>query len=73
MVPMGPAGGIFSLRITFGDQYPAKPPKVRFTSEMYHPNGGVAVGREVLPTWPHDRTACQAPIVPEAFSHRISN
>ena len=44
MVPMGPTGGIFSLRITFGDQYPAKPPKVRFTSEMYHPNGGVAVG-----------------------------
>ena len=27
------------MRITFGDQYPAKPPKVRFTSEMFHPNG----------------------------------
>jgi ubiquitin-conjugating enzyme E2 A len=27
-------GGIFSLRITYGDQYPDKPPRVRFTSEM---------------------------------------
>jgi len=26
------------LRITFGERYPEKPPKVRFTSEMFHPN-----------------------------------
>jgi len=31
-------GGIFSLRLTFGDQYPEKPPRVRFTSELFHPN-----------------------------------
>lgn len=31
-------GGIFSLRITFGESYPEKPPRVRFTSEMFHPN-----------------------------------
>jgi len=32
-------GGIYSLRLTFANTYPAKPPKVRFVSEMYHPNG----------------------------------
>ena len=31
-------GGIFSMRLTFNDQYPDKPPRVRFTSEMFHPN-----------------------------------
>ena len=33
-----PAGGIYQLRITFPDQYPSKPPRVRFISEMFHPN-----------------------------------
>ncbi|EOD37586.1 hypothetical protein EMIHUDRAFT_122356 [Emiliania huxleyi CCMP1516] len=27
-------GGIYSMRLTFTDQYPDKPPRVRFTSEM---------------------------------------
>ena len=31
-------GGVFSLRMTFGEQYPEKPPRVRFTSEVFHPN-----------------------------------
>jgi len=31
-------GGIFSMRIFFHDEYPAKPPKVRFTCDMFHPN-----------------------------------
>ncbi|XP_021890518.1 ubiquitin-conjugating enzyme E2 1-like isoform X1 [Carica papaya] len=31
-------GGVFSLRMTFGQNYPEKPPRVRFTSEMFHPN-----------------------------------
>ena len=33
------SGGVFSLRLTFSERYPEKPPRVRFTSEMFHPNG----------------------------------
>ncbi|KIZ07222.1 hypothetical protein MNEG_0735 [Monoraphidium neglectum] len=40
---LGPAdspfdGGIFSLKLTFTDAYPSRPPRVRFCSEMWHPN-----------------------------------
>ena len=31
-------GGMFQLRITFSESYPEKPPRVRFTSEIFHPN-----------------------------------
>jgi ubiquitin-conjugating enzyme E2 A len=31
-------GGIFQLKLQFPDQYPDKPPRVRFVSEMFHPN-----------------------------------
>ncbi len=31
-------GGVYSLRLTFNEQYPEKPPRVRFTAEMFHPN-----------------------------------
>lgn len=31
-------GGVFTLRLTFSDKYPDKPPKVKFTCEMFHPN-----------------------------------
>ena len=31
-------GGIYSLRMTFTDKYPEKPPHIRFTTEMFHPN-----------------------------------
>ena len=34
----GLAGGIFSLRLTFPDQYPDRPPRVRFTCDIFHPN-----------------------------------
>ena len=29
-------GGMY--RITFSEHYPEKPPRVRFTSDMFHPN-----------------------------------
>eukprot|EP00798_Chlamydomonas_sp_ICE-L_P023757 gene23754-9315_t len=31
-------GGVFSLKFQFGERYPDKPPRVRFVSEMFHPN-----------------------------------
>lgn len=32
------AGGIFGLRLQFPDQYPDKPPKIRFICDIFHPN-----------------------------------
>lgn len=31
-------GGIYTLRLTFSEEYPDKPPRVRFTCDMFHPN-----------------------------------
>uniref|UniRef100_A0A803PDM1 UBC core domain-containing protein n=1 Tax=Cannabis sativa TaxID=3483 RepID=A0A803PDM1_CANSA len=56
-----PWEGVFSLRLTFGNNYPEKPPRVRFTSEMFHPNVY------------HDGTLCMD-IIQDAWSpcHNVS-
>ncbi len=40
-------GGIYALRIKFDGSYPDRPPKIRFTCDMFHPNiysdGGICM------------------------------
>ncbi len=31
-------GGIFKLQIEFTEEYPSKPPNVRFRTKLFHPN-----------------------------------
>ena len=31
-------GGIFTLRLHFSEDYPSKPPSIKFLTKMFHPN-----------------------------------
>ena len=31
-------GGLFELNLTFSEEYPTKPPQVKFVSKLFHPN-----------------------------------
>ena len=44
VVIMGPPdtlyeGGVFKAHLLFPKEYPLRPPRMRFVSEMWHPNG----------------------------------
>ncbi len=59
-------GGIFSLRMTFCDQYPDKPPKVRFTTKVFHPNGEHCVC--AVPVCAHTPTVVAVPLSVHVWS-----
>lgn len=42
--------GTFKLTMQFSEEYPNKPPVVRFVSKMFHPNGkDLVLTRQLLP------------------------
>ena len=36
-------GGYFTAHLTFPEEYPQRPPKLKFVSEMWHPNGEIYI------------------------------
>lgn len=36
-------GGIFKLDLKFTEEYPTKPPQVKFISKLFHPNGKIKI------------------------------
>ena len=49
-VPRGPEGtsfedGVFVVQLVFPMDYPMSPPKMKFVSEIFHPNGNLLLSR----------------------------
>lgn len=40
--------GTFKLTVEFTEEYPNKPPTVRFVSKMFHPNGRCTVTQHIM-------------------------
>ena len=53
-------GGTFNLLLEFSEDYPNKPPKVRFVSKVYHPNGEPERARAAAATTERPRAARRA-------------
>merc|ERR1712000_752512 len=47
-------GGNFKLNITIPQRYPLEPPKVRFITKMYHPNGDDGLVLEITEQFTND-------------------
>lgn len=41
--------GVFKLAMTFDEEYPNKPPQVKFVTRMFHPNGIISISQFIIP------------------------
>lgn len=54
-------GGTFSLMMEFTEEYPNKPPKIRFISKVFHPNGECHVVLPPCARWEEQAASLSLP------------